>query len=306
MDDNPNAPVCYRHPQKETHVRCVRCDRPICPECMNQASVGWQCPECVRQAQRSVRRPRTALGGAVGGSGIVTKTLVGINVVVFLAGFAVAGTRGLGNLLGGGNTLLHIYGALIPAPVKAQMGNEIIVVGGVVDGEYYRFLTSMFLHYGVIHLLFNMYVLWIIGQYLERELGAARYLSLYLVSGLGGGVLTYLVSAPNTAAAGASGCIFGLFGAMVLINRKLGRDMSGIYVVLGLNLVITFMVPNISWTGHIGGLVTGLALGFVLAHAPRANRTLIQTGGFVAVLIVFAALIVYRTSVLNAMATTFT
>src|SRR5690606_12288461 len=121
---------------------------------------------------------------------------------------------GIGNLLTGGETPLHLYGALIPAPVQVQTGGEVVVLYGVALGEYYRFLTSMFLHYGIIHLLFNMYVLWVVGQYLERELGAVRYLSLYLVSGLGGGVLTYLLSAPNTAAAGASGCIFGLFGAM--------------------------------------------------------------------------------------------
>lgn len=301
MDDNPSAPVCYRHPHKETYVRCARCDRPICPDCMNQASVGWQCPDCVREGQKTIRRPRTALGGAIGGSGTVTKTLVGINVLVFLAGLLWVGSAGLGSLLTGGNTPLHLYGALISVPVQVQQGGEIFIVGGVASGDYYRFLTSMFLHYGVIHLLFNMYVLWVIGQYLERELGAVRYLGLYLVSGLGGGVLTYLLAAPNSASAGASGCIFGLFGAMVVVNRKLGRDMSGIYVVLGLNLVITFMVPNISWTGHVGGLVTGLALGFALAHAPRNNRTLIQAGGFAVVLLVFAALILYRTNVLTAM-----
>lgn len=277
---------------------------------MNQASVGFQCPECVREGQKSVRCPRTALG-AVGGSGMVTKTLVGINVAVFLLGLVLLGANGLGNLLGGGTTPLHLLGAMWAYPDSLAGGQELFGLNmtGVAAGAYYRFLTSMFLHYGVIHLLFNMYVLWVIGQYLERELGPVRYLALYLTSGLGGNVLTYLLADMNanindpaswTMSAGASGCIFGLFGAMVLINRKLGRDMSGVYVILGLNLVITFLPgTNISWTGHIGGLITGLALGAALAYAPRANRVMIQTVAFIGVLVVFVGLIAWRTSTLN-------
>ncbi|MGH8878085.1 MAG: rhomboid family intramembrane serine protease, partial [Stackebrandtia sp.] len=299
MSEDSSAPVCYRHPQKETYVQCVRCERYICPDCMNQASVGWQCPECVKAGQKTIRQARTALGGVGGHNGLVTKTLIGINVAVFLAGLVLVGTNALGDIfqggLFGGQTPLHIYGALTPGPIQWQSGGESVITGGVMGGEYYRFLTSMFLHYGIVHLLFNMYVLWVVGRHLERDLGPVRYLALYLLSGLGGNVLTYLVEAPNTASAGASGCIFGLFGAMVLINRKLGRDNSGIYVVVGLNLVLTFTIPGISWTGHLGGLITGAALGAALAHAPRQNRTLIQTGAFAAALVVFVLLILWRT-----------
>nr|WP_244409096.1 rhomboid family intramembrane serine protease [Stackebrandtia nassauensis] len=284
---------------------------------MNQASVGFQCPECVREGQKSVRRPRTALG-AVGGSGMVTKTLVGINVAVFLLGLVwAASLGGVGNVLGGDTTPLHYLGSLWAPPYSDIVVEGLgIKVSGVAGGAYYRLLTSMFLHYGVIHLLFNMYVLWVIGQYLERELGPLRYLGLYLLSGLGGNVLTYLLADTGASitnanswawTAGASGCIFGLFGAMVLINRKLGRDMSGVYVILGLNLVITFLPgTNISWTGHIGGLLTGLALGAALAYAPRANRAMIQTVAFVGVLVVFVGLIAWRTSTLNTLLSSIT
>ncbi|MGH8793469.1 MAG: rhomboid family intramembrane serine protease [Stackebrandtia sp.] len=300
MTEQQSAPVCYRHPRKETYVRCVRCDRPICPDCMNQAPVGFQCPSCVSYGRKTVRQARAAFGGGLGGgSGLVTKTLVGINVGVFLLGFAFAGSGAMGGLLGGGTTWLHVYGAMVGVPAKLQFAGQVILLDGVAGGEYYRLLTSMFLHYGVVHLLFNMYVLWVIGRYLERDLGPLRYLALYLVSGLGGGVLTYLFAA-GSMAAGASGCIFGLFGAMVFINRKLGRDNSGIYVLLGLNLVLTFVISNISWTGHIGGLLAGLGLGAALAYAPRQRRGLYQGAAFAAVLIVFAVVIVVRTNSLAA------
>lgn len=295
MNDNPDAPVCYRHPRKETHVTCARCGRPICPDCMKQASVGWQCPDCVSQGNKSVRSARTALGGRGGHSGVVTKTLIGINVAVFVIGLIMSGAN-LAGYLFGGQSFLHQMGALW-APGLA-FGNQ-----------YYRLVTSMFLHYGILHLAFNMYILWIIGRYLERELGPGRYLALYLASGLGGGVITYLFADIGAGAdlnnyvatAGASGCIFGLFGAMVFINQKLGRDNSGVYVLLGLNLVLTFVVSNISWTGHLGGLITGGLLGYVLAHSPRDKRMPIQIGAFVAIAVIFAAATLFRTTQLHEM-----
>ena len=256
---------------------------------MKQASVGWQCPDCVSKGNRSVRSARTALGGRGGHGGVVTKTLIGINVAVFVIGLIMSGTNISGYLFGG-QSFLHVMGSLW-APALA------------LGDQYYRLVTSMFLHYGLLHIAFNMYILWIIGRYLERELGPGRYLALYLASGFGGGVVTYLLADLGAGAnvenyvstAGASGCIFGLFGAMVFINQKLGRDNSGVYVLLGLNLVLTFVVSNISWTGHIGGLITGGMLGYVLAHAPRQKRMPIQVGAFAVLALLFIAVTLFRT-----------
>jgi len=300
MTEEQVAPVCYRHPRTETYVKCVRCDRPICPNCMNQASVGFQCPECVAEGRKSIRQPRTAFGGSLRGhAGMVTKTLIGINVAVFLIGLVVTAVTGgpVVDAIMGSSTQLHIYGAVYPGPL-IPMTDGSWAAFGIATGEYYRLFTAMFLHYGIIHLAFNMYVLWIFGRYLERDLGPARFLALYLVCGLGGSVATYLFAAPTGFSAGASGSIFGLFGAVLLINRKLSRDNSGIYVLLGLNLVITFMVPNISITGHLGGLVTGLALGWALSAAPKESRNLVQISAFVAAIALFAAAVVWRTGVL--------
>lgn len=264
---------------------------------MNEAPVGFQCPSCVDKGRKSVRQPRTAFGGGLGGqSGNVTKTLIGVNLALFVVGVISAGGEALGSLLSGGMTWLHFHGAMLGIPDRPDIA---ALIGGVAGGEYYRLLTSMFLHYGIVHLAFNMYVLWIIGRYLERDLGPLRYLALYLFGGLGGGVLT-LFFAPNTFAAGASGCIFGLFGAMVFVNRKLGRDNSGVYVLLGLNLALTFIVPNISVTGHLGGLLAGGALGAALAYAPRERRSLVQGAAFAAMLVLFVVLIVVGANALLA------
>ena len=299
MSHDPPAPTCYRHPQRETYVRCVRCDRPICPDCMNQAPVGWQCPECVAAGRKATRTARTAFGGGPGGAdGVVTKSLIGINIAVFLVGLVWGFASGAGNIsdiLLGGTNQLHIHGAAVAGPLIPLTNGQYALLG-IANGEYYRLFTAMFLHYGIIHLAFNMYVLWVVGRFLERDLGRGRFLALYLVCGMGGNVATYLFAAPTTFSAGASSCIFGLFGALLLVNRKQGRDNSGMYALLALNLVITFLPgTNISITGHIGGLVTGLILGYALSHAPRQNRTIIQVGSFVVVLLLLAGLVVWRT-----------
>lgn len=300
MTDEQVAPVCYRHPRTETYVKCVRCDRPICPNCMNQAAVGFQCPDCVAEGRKTVRQARTALGGTMRGhAGMVTKVLIGINLAVFLGGLVVTGVLGgaVVDVVMGAPSELHLYGAVYPGPLAQTVSGGWLPFG-IAVGEYHRLFTAMFLHYGIIHLAFNMYVLWIFGRYLERDLGPARFLTLYLICGLGGNVATYLFASPVGFSAGASGSIFGLFGAVLLINRKLSRDNSGIYVLLGLNLVITFMVPNISITGHLGGLVTGLALGWALSAAPRESRNLIHISAFVATVALFAAAVVWRTGAL--------
>ncbi|CAM3221751.1 Peptidase S54 rhomboid domain-containing protein [Stackebrandtia soli] len=265
---------------------------------MNQASVGWQCPNCVAEGRKTTRQTRTAFGGSMSGSaGLVTKILVGLNVGVFLIGLALAfqaGGVGAQNVLLGGASPLHLFGAMYAGPVMPL--SDGFVLAGVASGDYWRLFTAMFLHYGIIHLAFNMYVLWVIGRYLERDLGPGRFLALYVICGLAGNVATYLFADPMSLSAGASGAIFGLFGAMVLVNRKLSRDNSGIYTLLILNLVITFIPgTNISITGHLGGLIMGLAIGFAISYAPRDNRTVVQVCSFVGALALMAAAVVWRT-----------
>ncbi|MFB9234516.1 rhomboid family intramembrane serine protease [Plantactinospora siamensis] len=295
----PTTPVCYRHPSRETYVRCTRCERPICPDCMRDASVGHQCPECVELGRRSQRPARTAFGGgAAGRHGYVTKTIIGLNVLMFLAsvvssgaGTAVAG-GGLGGLMGQGTPLTQ-WGSVL-----GLARYQDFTVHGVAQGEWYRLLTAMFLHYGVVHLLLNMWALWVLGRTLEAALGPARFLGLYLVAGLGGNVAAYLFSAPNQQSAGASTAIFGLFGALFVIMRRLGRDTSGVVPVLVVNLIFTFTVPNISIAGHLGGLVAGTLMALVLAYAPRTRRTAVQAAGGVALVLLLVCVSIARTAML--------
>jgi membrane associated rhomboid family serine protease len=265
---------------------------------MREAAVGHQCPECVAEGRRSIRPARTAFGGTRAGvHGYVTKGLIALNVLMLLIGVASAGGGGLfGGGLGGlfgSSTPLHYWGGMIALPTLFSDGEGGIagVAGGVAMGEYHRLLTAMFLHAGPLHLLMNMWALWVLGRNLEVVLGPVRFLALYLLSGLGGSVAVYWFSHPRALTVGASGAIFGLFAAFFVVLRRLGRDTSAIIPVLVINLVITFSVPAISWQGHIGGMISGGILAAGLAYAPRRNRTPVQ----VAVLAVFALALVAMT-----------
>ncbi|GAA2634324.1 rhomboid family intramembrane serine protease [Dactylosporangium fulvum] len=304
------VPVCYRHPDKETYVRCTRCDRPICPNCMNEASVGFQCPECVREGARSQRPVQTMFGGGRSGvQGTVTITLIVINVLVFVASIISSGRAdaiaggGLGGLLGG-STPLHEWGALVTYPAGEYLdgpnaGLKVLLPGGMHDGEYYRIFTSMFLHYGILHLAMNMWALWVLGRPLEALLGRIRFLALYVVAGLGGSIAVYLFANPTSHTAGASGAIFGLFAALIVVLRKMRRSVAGIIPVLVLNLVITFSVPGISIAGHLGGMVTGALVAAGLAYAPQKQRGLIQATAVASVVVVLAVLFAMHTSTLT-------
>jgi membrane associated rhomboid family serine protease len=173
------------------------------------------------------------------------------------------------------------------------------VYTGVADGAYYRLITAMFIHYGLLHLALNMWALWVLGRNLEAVLGPARFLALYLLAGLGGNVACYLFSAPEAVSAGASTAVFGLFAAFFIILRKLGRDTSAVIGILVVNIVLTFTVSSISIAGHMGGLVTGAIVGVVLAYAPRARRTQVQVGGGVAVLVLLTLLTLLQTAALS-------
>ncbi|GAB4104725.1 rhomboid family intramembrane serine protease [Micromonospora taraxaci] len=296
----PTTPVCYRHPGRETYVRCTRCDRPICPECMREASVGHQCPECVNEGRRSVRPARTAFGGGTAGRhGYVTKALIAVNVLLMLlsiasdrGGDAAVGGSGFGGLMGGSTPLTN-WGSVLGLAVFPDG-----TLGGIADGQWYRLITAMFLHYGVIHLLLNMWALWVLGRSLEANLGPLRFGALYLIGGLGGNVAAYLFSAQNSATAGASTAVFGLFAALIIIERKMGRDVSQVIPILVINLVFTLTVPGISIPGHLGGLVVGALMALVLAYAPRGRRTLVQVVGGAIILLALVGLVLVRTAYL--------
>jgi membrane associated rhomboid family serine protease len=268
---------------------------------MIEASVGHQCPECVAEGRRTQRPARTVFGGGVAGQrGYVTGVLVAINVLVALAAFASSGSAnsiaggGLAGLLGD-STPLHHWGALVTYLTERGSDDRLYLVhGGMADGEYYRLFTSMFLHYGVIHLLMNMWALWVLGRPLEAMLGPVRFLALYLLSGLGGSVAVFLFANPYAQVAGASGAIFGLFGALIVLLRKLKLSIAGVLPVLIINLVFTFSISGISKEGHIGGLITGALVAAGLAYAPKELRTPIQAAAIGATTLILAALTVWH------------
>jgi membrane associated rhomboid family serine protease len=298
----PAVPVCYRHPKRETYLRCVRCDRPICPECLREAPVGFQCPECVAEGHRSVRAARTIFGGSTKGAlGYVTKTLIFINVAVMVASIASAGGQGmfgggLGGLLGG-STPLTEWGAVWAGAFVVDDG-RVYQIPGIADGEYYRLLTSMFLHYGLLHLALNMWALWVLGRELEERLGPGRFLLVYLLSGLGGSVAAYALS-PFSMSAGASGAVFGLFAAIFVVFRRLNRDTSQIITILVINLVFSFSVSGISWQAHIGGLLVGAALAVAMTYPPREIRNKILSVVVAGLVITLGAIVVARTAALS-------
>ncbi|RKN38049.1 rhomboid family intramembrane serine protease [Streptomyces hoynatensis] len=280
----PGVARCYRHPDRETRIGCARCGRPICPSCMIAAAVGHQCPECVHgaQAARAARatRPRTLAGGAVTANPrLVTSVLLGINLAVFLA------------VLAGGDQVVTDYG-MVGYATDGWPPHWI----GVADGEWYRLLTSAFLHQAVWHIAFNMMGLWFIGPPLEAALGRARFLALYLISALAGSTLSYLLAEQNQLSLGASGAIFGLFGATAVLTRRLRYDMRPIAVLLAINLLITFTWSHIAWQAHIGGLVAGVVVTAGMVHAPRRRQALVQVATCVGVLAVLAVACAIRTS----------
>ncbi|MFE4051427.1 rhomboid family intramembrane serine protease [Streptomyces sp. YIM B13518] len=287
--DAQRVPVCYRHPDRETGVRCTRCERPICPECMVDAAVGFQCPECVRTGSGTghaptASAPRTLAGGAVAADPrLITKILVGTCLAVFLVQLSL-GDRFTDHFQLIGRAYIPLLGS----------------VEGIAEGQWYRLLTAMFLHGSSIHIIFNMLSLWWIGGPLEEALGRARYLALYLVSGLAGSALTYVITAPNQGSLGASGAVFGLFGATAVLMRRLNYDMRPIIALLVINLIFTFSPGfNIAWQAHVGGLVAGVVIGYAMVHAPRERRALVQYGTCALVLAVVVLMTLLRTAQLT-------
>lgn len=281
------SPRCYRHPDRETYISCQRCGRPICPDCMRQASVGFQCPECVREAAASTPRPRTAFGGRiVSRAPVLTTSLIAINVVVWI----------LVNATGGITSRLGL--ALIELPSDAGFRPG-VGFHGVAQGAYWQLLTATFTHVQILHIAMNMIGLWIFGSFLELALGRWRFLGLYLVSGIVGSVAVYLFAPADQATLGASGSIFGLFGCALVLLLRQRADVTQLMILLVLNLVISFAVPDIAWQAHIGGLVAGAAIGGAFAYTPRPHRTLLHAGALGVLLAVCVVATALRTAALT-------
>ena len=299
----PTRERCYRHPDIETGVHCTRCGRPICPDCMIPAPVGHQCPNCVADAQREYRQ---GAGKQVTRARVrttpVTKLLLLVIVVGYVWELIVAG--GPGSLFDGpsGQALINA-GALVPATDVTSSG----FVGGLVGGEYWRLLSSMFLHAGLLHLAFNAYALWIFGQEVERDIGSFSTLAVFLVTGVFAGAASYALAPGFIVAVGASGAIFGVLGAYIAYNWKRRQHVMaqarvrGAIMLLVINLVIGFSIPSIDWRAHVGGLVAGLVAGWAVDPSrPPALRRTFTIAGLVVLVVAAAALVAFRNAQIQA------
>jgi membrane associated rhomboid family serine protease len=247
---------CYRHSTRETLISCSNCERPICTDCMSQAAVGVRCPECSGgvKPKGSVGRQVRALTGSGSDQIPVTFVLMALNVIVFLAQMAQGATvRG-----GLGGSSIVTDGAVIAIPVA--------------DGEWWRLVTAGFIHAGLIHLVFNMWALWFLGGILERMVGSRRMLAIYTAAVLWGSAGALLLN-PDALTVGASGGVFGLMAALLVLSQQRGMEAMGssIGFLLLMNLGITFAIPGISIGGHLGGLVGGGAAALALSNLGRGS-----------------------------------
>lgn len=267
--------MCPRHPDRESYVRCQRCARPVCPQCQRQAAVGVQCVDCASAGAAQVRSARTVFGGRarLGEPPVVTYTIIGLSVFV--------------------NLLQRVPGLGVT--------NRFAFVPALAAEEPWRFLTAAFLHatggpFGLMHILFNMYALFLVGPYLEHLFGRLRFAVLFLLSALAGSVAFELLTPDVTSSGflsstvGASGAVFGLFGALLVAQRRRRAPLQSVIGVLGLNLLIGFFIPGIAWQAHLGGAVVGAAAAAVLAYAPREKRSLVQWGALAAITLLVVSL----------------
>ncbi len=250
---------------------------------MIDAAVGFQCPSCVAEGNKGVRQARTVLGGRVSRDpGYVSKTLIAANLIIFLL-----------QSVPGSDVVLRFW--LVGGPVFYPPLRDFV---GVADGEYYRLITAAFLHGGLLHLVLNMYALFFLGPPLEQAFGRARFTAVYLVAALGGTAASYAFSPPSQPSLGASGAVFGLMGALLVVGRRIGADPRSVLVLLAINLAFPFFFPdlNIDWRAHVGGLVAGALCALVLAGSPRHRRAPLQVAGFLAVVLGIGALVAWRTA----------
>jgi membrane associated rhomboid family serine protease len=281
-----SPPTCYRHPDRETWVSCVRCGRHACPDCLRQAAVGQQCVECVRGTSGTGRAARTVFGGRPARTAVVTWTILAVNVLLYLVELARPSLAQDWAMLG--------YASPTGLPPYQ----------GVAAGQWYRLITSAFLpgtgSLGILDIAFNMWALWVVGPGLEQLLGRVRFFAVYLLSAVGGSVLFYYLVPQNQPALGASGAIFGLFGAWFVVSRRLRLDSRGIVMLIAINLALSFIYRStIAWQDHIGGLITGALIAAAYAYAPRKNQVAIQVAATVAVVVILAVAVVIRNGQLN-------
>ncbi|HJU57547.1 MAG TPA: rhomboid family intramembrane serine protease [Actinomycetota bacterium] len=291
MDDDtlPAPPaqtieVCYRHPDVQTRVHCTRCGRPICPDCMIPAPVGFQCPECVEKARREFRQ---GPGRPFRGGFSPTRVLLILIVVPFV--FEV--------VRGGPQTLFQNP----PARVLFEMGA--MYPPAVASGQFWRLFTAMFLHANLLHLAFNAYALWLFGRAVEEEFGRANMVAIYFVTGFLASAASYAFGPIDALAVGASGAIFGIFGAFVAYNYRRrhlavhSAQLRSAAMLLLLNAVLAIAYGAIDWRAHLGGLIAGFVAGYVAeGFGPPGRRRFVRAAGFAALIAVGVALVVWRTN----------
>lgn len=296
------VPTCYRHPGRETWIGCQRCSRPICPDCMRDAAVGFQCPDCVKQGSKETRQGQATYGGSRSGDPRLTSmVLIGINALVWVA---IAASGGASSRLVG--MLAFMPRGRCDAPEAGMYfpnisaGHTCDMVGGtwipgIADGAVWKLLSGAFTHIEIWHVALNMLALYFFGPVVELIFGRVRFLALYLLSALGGSVCALWLADPSSYGVGASGAIFGLLGALGVLALKGHVDRGVVLQNLGLGVVITVVGWQvISWQAHLGGLLVGAAVAAALVYAPRERRTLVQWGAMAALLIVLVALSAVR------------
>lgn len=248
---------CYRHPNRQSFVLCQRCGRTICGECQTPGPVGVICPECMKQQRATAPKTKPAILTRMTGTGapIVTYALIGICVIVFIFQ-SLPG-------IGGNVTDALQYAGLYSYP-------EVF--------EPWRMVTSMFAHANILHIALNMYTLWLFGMILEPLLGRVRFLVLFFMSGIAGSLGVFLIADPRQPVIGASGAIFGMMAAFLIIQRRLGGNATQLLILVGINLVFSFVVPGIAWQAHIGGLVGGALVGLIFVETRQQSRRGLQIG----------------------------
>ena len=303
MSQPPQASVCYRHPDRPTLIGCQRCRRPICPECMVTAPVGVQCPDCVREGVRATRSATGPLGGRRSTDPRRTSlVLIGVNIAVFLLILATGGWDSLWvNRLGispeGVCLLADGSGNYYPGVGAGQCATlpGTLWLAGVAAGAWWQVLTSAFAHAEILHLGSNLLALWFLGPPLEQVLGRARFLAVYGISALGASAAVMWLSAPDSVALGASGAIFGMLGALLILARRFGGNYRLIAAFLGLNILITVIGGGfISWQAHLGGLIGGLASTAALILPPRQRRPVGQLAGLLGLTVVIVGAVAWR------------
>lgn len=260
--------TCYRHTTRATGASCTRCERPICPDCMIEAPVGHHCPTCVHEARtgmRKVKRVVFARGGITVAGGVACTALVLVNVVVFL------------------------LDASQPTLFARFADNAVLVAR---NGEYYRMFTAAFLHAGLLHLAFNMFGLYLFGSQVEAVVGVPRFATLYVLAAVGGSACSHFFGPPFQFSIGASGAVFGIFGAYFVIARSRGMDTSQVGALILINLFIGSVVPQIDNAAHVGGLLTGAAIAAAYEWSGRQQGWARHGAEVAGVLAVAAVLIV--------------